>query len=595
MLRPQQNEIREVNSLDGFWDFQTSDGAGREYKFFTGLPAPRKLGVPGSWNEQNLDIYNHFSEGWYQKDFFVAESWKHRKIFIWLGSVCQNADVWINGVWVGSHTGPHLPFEFEITKLVKFGKPNRLTVLADGTLHVDSLPPATMSTEDLRTGWSTSFPPVAYDFFPFSGIHRSVYLYAVQENYLTDIHIQTSHSNNVANITCFIQCAAPFTGTVRLVVDGQEISEPLKDTAIADIKLKIKNPKLWDIGCGNLYNLTIILEENGEIIDCYRTRFGIRNVEVVGNKFLLNGKPVHFKGFGKHEDFDVIGKGLNLPLIIKDFDLMKWVGANSFRTSHYPYAEEWLDIADEHGILVISENPLVGLGPRLYREDILEKAVAVTEEHIKRDRNHPSVIMWSLANEPNSPACLDNEKKKNACLHFYNTLIKTVRRHDTSRPLTYAMHIDPADNPMAHLFDVLCINKYYGWYDYTARIEDGLEPLLDKLQDFYDTFKKPILLSEFGADAVSGKHHLPEVMFSEEFQSKIIKVQYEALCRKPWFIGAHVWNFADFRVGQTLTRVIFNRKGVFTRSRQPKLAAHTLKTLWDTGSAYAHSPVKTVF
>lgn len=580
MLRPQRNEIREQIQLDGFWDFQPANGDGREKEYFLTLPAPRKLGVPGSWNEQELDLYNHFSEGWYQTDLFVPQAWKNKRIFIWFGSVCQNAEVWLNGKSLGSHTGPHLPFEFEITDAVEIGKPNRLTVLADGTLNMDDLPPASMNADDLRTGWSPAFPAVAYDFFPFSGIHRPVCVYAVEQNHLTDVHIEASHSDGQGIVTCRIQTAAPFTGTARFSVEGIDVEANLSNEQDAEVEIQIDNPRLWDIGCGNLYELCVTLEADSQRFDSYRTRFGVRNIEIKGNSFLLNGKPVHFKGFGKHEDFDVIGKGLNLPLIIKDFDLMKWIGANSFRTSHYPYAEEWLDIADEQGVLVISENPLVGLGPRLYTDDILEKARAVIEEHMQRDRNHPSIVMWSLANEPNAPGCLDSEEKKTACMDFYKAMIQTARNCDSTRPFTYAMHIDPDDNPMAELFDVLCINKYYGWYDWTARIDESLGELENKLQEFYDAFKKPILLSEFGADAVAGEHHLPEVMFSEEFQSKIIKAQYETLLKKPWFIGAHVWNFADFRVGQTLTRIIFNRKGVFTRSRQPKLAAHTLQTLW---------------
>jgi beta-glucuronidase len=164
---------------------------------------------------------------------------------------------------------------------------------------------------------------------------------------------------------------------------------------------------------------------------------------------------------------------------------------------------------------------------------------------------------------------------------FFTDVINVYKGCDTSRPFTYAAHCDPACNPMAHLVDVVCVNKYYGWYQCLGRIEESLPEFEAMFQAFYDAFKKPIIMAEFGADAVSGEHHLPEVMFSEEYQSKIIELQYRRLLKKDWFIGAHPWNFADFRVGQTLNRVIYNRKGVFTRSRQPKLAAHTLKRLWE--------------
>jgi beta-glucuronidase len=175
---------------------------------------------------------------------------------------------------------------------------------------------------------------------------------------------------------------------------------------------------------------------------------------------------------------------------------------------------------------------------------------------------------------------LDTPEKHDACMNFFTRILEKARAIDTSRPFTYAMHVNVEDNPMGHLFDVVSINKYYGWYDYTGLLEESLPHFEAKLEGFHEAFGKPILITEFGADAVAGEHHLPEVMFSEEYQSKTIELQYEAIQDKPWFLGVHVWNFADFRVAQSLTRIIHNRKGVFTRSRQPKLAAHMLKRLW---------------
>jgi beta-glucuronidase len=579
MLRPQQNESRECQVLDGFWEFQMAEGDGRELNLPKGLTSPRPIGVPGSWNEQYLDSYNHFSEGWYQKRFFVNRSWQGRPIFAHFQSVCQSAEVWLNGEHLGSHEGPHLPFEFEITDRVKFGQENILVVLADGTLKADALPPAYVSESDLRQGWSGSYPSVSYDFFPFSGIHRPVILHSLSTGiYLNDVFVQATHQDETATVTCQIEFNEAVTGMVSLAVDGREILAEVRDASVLQTSFTIDHPRLWDIGQGNLYTLKVALAIAGETVDHYRVRFGVRNIEVRGNEFLLNGKPVTFKGFGRHEDFDVIGKGLCHPLIIKDFDLMKWIGANSFRTSHYPYAEEWLDIADEQGVLVISETPFVGLGPRLYRQEILDKALPVVGDLVRRDRNHPSVVMWSLANEPN--AFSEDPAEQAGYVRFYEELLKRAKSLDTSRPFTYAMHATPANNPMARLFDVLCINKYFGWYCWTGKVEESLGAMVEDLQAFYDEFQKPIIMAEFGADAIAGEHHLPEVMFSEEYQSKTVELQYGKLMEQPWCIGAHVWNFADFRVGQSLNRVIFNRKGVFTRSRQPKMVAHTLKRIW---------------
>jgi beta-glucuronidase len=581
MLRPQQNKKRELHCLDGIWDFQLAKGDGIEKRLFNGLTHPRKIGVPGSWNEQLIDSYLHFDEGWYEKRFIAPDSYRDKRVMLYFGSVCQNAVVWLNGIKLGEHIGPHLPFEYDVTKQIRVGEENRIVVLADGTLDTEALPPASMSANDLRTGWSKVFPATAYDFFPFSGIHRPVYIYTTDNTFIADVHVKTTPSDSSATVCCNIKLSGDVSGKIQIIVEGQTHTLSLmSESTIENLSFEIRNPRIWDIGKGELYDLEIQLFSENTLTDCYRVRFGIRSIKVENNQFLLNGKPVVFKGFGKHEDFDVIGKGLSTPLIIRDYDLLEWIGANSFRTSHYPYASEWLDVADEKGVLVISETPFVGLNARLYKEDILNKALRVLEEFIVRDRNHPSVVMWSLANEPNSSGSVDTKDKYDACMRFYSKLVETTKRLDSTRPVTYAAHSTPTENPMAQLFDVLCINKYYGWYECLGHIDESVPYLINELEGFYEKYHKPIILAEFGADCIHGEHQIPEVMFTEEFQSKIIETQIDALKEKPWMIGFHVWNFADFKVGQSLGRMILNRKGVFTRARQPKMAAHTLRRLW---------------
>lgn len=149
--------------------------------------------------------------------------------------------------------------------------------------------------------------------------------------------------------------------------------------------------------------------------DVYEQTFGIRTVEVKGTRFLINGEPFYFKGFGKHEDSAFHGRGLDFCLNIRDLSLLDWIHANSFRTSHYPYAEEMYELCDKEGIVIIDETPAVGIGAgeavnpyetfplKEYHEQVLE-------ELIRRDKNHPSVVMWSLGNEPDTehfpPVCV---------------------------------------------------------------------------------------------------------------------------------------------------------------------------------------------
>jgi len=336
--------------------------------------------------------------------------------------------------------------------------------------------------------------------------------------------------------------------------------------------MELKGARLWGIGRPNLYELRITLLENGRETDQYSQEFGVRKVEVKDNRLLLNGEPVFLKGFGKHEDYSISGKGHNNSVMVKDFGLLDWIGANSFRTSHYPYTEEVLRYADTHGILVIDETPFVGLNPRMYQPEIKDCALGIIGELIDRDYNHPSVIMWSLANEPD--VCTEEGRD------FFRAMAETARALDATRPVTYVAHLEPENNLGMEYYDVVCINKYYGWYYYPGDIEQGTKELGNCMDRFYEVFKKPVILAEFGADAVAGMHHLPSQMFCEEYQEEIIRRQYVLARAKPYCIGTHVWAFADFKTAQSTTRVLLNRKGVFTRERQPKLAAHSLKKLW---------------
>lgn len=246
--------------------------------------------------------------------------------------------------------------------------------------------------------------------------------------------------------------------------------------------------------------------------------------------------------------------------------------ADSFRTFHYPYDEEILSFADRHGILVIGETPFVGLNDRMYKEDILDKVKIGIEKMIDRDYNHPSIIMWSMANEPNVTT-----KEGEA---FFKAMYETAKAKDVSRPITYVAYQEPEYNLGMKYYDLICVNKYYGWYLGSGQIDATLNELSECIDHFHNEANQLVIVAEFGADAIAGMHYDPPQMFTEEFQAEIIKKQYELIKTKDYVIGAHVWAFADFKTNQTISRVFLNRKGVFTRERHPKMAAHMLREIW---------------
>ena len=576
MLYPQRNAARELLCLDGCWRFwaEKQEGVQQSAVRKNGLIDSIPMAVPGSWNEQYTDLFDFHGKGWYETRVTVPEHWKEVRTFLRLGAVTGKATVWVNGQLALEHTGSALPMEAEVTPFLKYGEENRIVVLADSTLDPWALPPAQIEESEARDGFYKSYPAINYDFYPYGGIQRSVFLYTTREKYIQDMVITTPDTDGTV---CFrIRLSEAVTGTLTIRIADREEKYLLSGQDEAEGSLKIENPKLWDIGQPNLYRLRAELVCDGEK-DLYEESFGIRTVCVRQDAFLLNGRPVFFHGFGKHEDFFVLGKGFSHAVAIKDFSLLKWVGANSFRTSHYPYDEEMLRYADEAGIMVIAETPFVGLCDRMYRQDILDKAKGVIEEMIARDKNHPSIVMWSLANEPGIDAQEESSRRAEV---FFEEMQKTARRMDGTRPLTYVAYQEPENNKPFRFFDVVCLNKYYGWYIGSGRIDGTLSNLDACLERFRKAFGKPMIITEFGADAIEGIHHDPPLMYSEEFQEKIILEQYRLFCSKPYIIGTHVWAFADFQTTQTTARPLYNRKGIFTRDRQPKMAAHALRREW---------------
>jgi beta-glucuronidase len=269
-------------------------------------------------------------------------------------------------------------------------------------------------------------------------------------------------------------------------------------------------------------------------------------------------------------------------MVVKDMNLLRWIGANSFRTSHYPYAEEWLDAADREGIVVIDEAPAVGMYIFKGKQDVftgeavkplLAHHLDVMEEMVARDRNHPSVVMWSVANE-----CATQEKAFGP--YFEKVFARTRELDPQKRPVTIVVHTW-FDNDLAVPYaDVICLNRYNAWYGNTGQLDTIEENLGWELRRWWEHQGKPVIMSEYGADTIAGLHRDPPAVFSEEYQVEFLKRYHALFDSLDFVIGEHVWNFADFMTKQGITRVDGNRKGVFTRQRQPKAAAHLLRERW---------------
>ncbi|MBC7321371.1 beta-glucuronidase [bacterium] len=473
-----------------------------------------------------------------------------------------------------------MPFEGEITNSVRFGEKNRITIMVDNTLTWDILPPGEVRhIEDELHPKGYKVQEYFFDFFNYSGIHRPVKIYTVPQDYIKDITVRT----RIQGEQGIIEYEIDYSGKGKIDVsvidrEGNKVgtAKSKKGTIIID------NANFWEPGNPYLYSFCVKTFVDGVLEDCYTLPIGIREVRVEGRRFLINNKPFYFKGFGKHEDSDIRGRGLDQVINVKDFNLLKWIGANSFRTSHYPYSEEILYLADMYGIVVIEEAPAVGMNAFMGRMKIfteervgtktLEHHLKVMEELIARDKNHPCIVMWSVANEP-----ADFEEEAG---EYFRKVIERTRELDPTRPITLVESSGYRETKTGDYVDVICVNRYYSWYTDSGNL-DVIEIQLEKeLRGWYERFKKPIILSEFGADSIVGFHSDPPLMFTEEYQKEMIERFVEVLDKLDFVIGEHVWNFADFATKQQVFRALGNRKGVFTRQRQPKLVAHFLRERW---------------
>ncbi|XP_055332688.1 beta-glucuronidase-like isoform X2 [Paramacrobiotus metropolitanus] len=600
-LKVQETETRDATILDGLWNFRKADMLNPEVGFAeqwyrTSFCPPMtksciKMPVPSSYNDisQDRTLRDHVGWVWYERQFFVPFHWSFKKerVVIRFESVHYFARVWINGLFVIEHEGGHLPFEAEVQRALNWTSINRITVAVNNTLTPFTLPCGRV----VYPNNPDSYPPgyfyqqLIFDFFNYAGIHRSVKLYTTPLHYISDIFIVTTAKEGLEpSLVRFNVCYSESEADNKITRKSATCAVQMLDAhanVVARLsectgELVIAHARLWwpftmDANVGYLYTLKVELSVDEEIVDVYRQKFGLRTVRVGHDGMYINNRFFYFRGFGKHEDFHIFGRGFNLPVMIKDFNLLQWSGANSFRTSHYPYAEEVLDYADEHGIVVINESPAVGLHE--FPNETLKHHLKVMTELIQRDRNHPSVIMWSVANEPKS---YDKGSE-----FYFRTVINLTKSLDATRPVTFVIGGSNASlDKAAGLVDILCINHYFAWYSDPGKLQLIPYQLSRDIKLWASRFTKPVIITEYGADTITGLHTNPSSMFSEEYQTEFM-AQYhgvfDQLRQDQILTGEMVWNFADFMTDQEVNRVWGNRKGVFTRERQPKTAAHFLR------------------
>lgn len=591
MLYPLMTESRHLIDLNGIWRFKLDKGEGfLEQWYKHKLKNTLEMPVPASYNDlvESQEVRDHVGWVWYEREFVLPKSLLGDRIVLRFGSATHEAKVYLNGEFLMEHKGGFTPFEAEVNSLLVCGE-NRLTVAVNNIIDESTLPVG-MVKESEVDGKKVIKNYVNFDFFNYAGIHRPVKLYTTPKTYIEDITIVTDFNGDKGHVKYDVTVVGEFLGDVNISIIDEDGNIVATQKGLSE-EVVIEKVQLWEPLASYLYTLKVDLVQDGTVIDTYSEPFGVRTVAVREGKFLINDKPFYFKGFGKHEDSYVNGRGFNEIINVKDFSLMKWIGANSFRTAHYPYSEEIMRLADREGIVVIDETPAVGLHLNFMATGLfgssekrdtwkeigtMEAHIQVIRELIARDKNHPSVVMWSIANEPDS----DSEGAK----EYFEPLIKLAKELDPQkRPTTVVTYLNstPDRCKVGDIVDVLCLNRYYGWYIAGGDLEEAKRLLESELNDWMERCPdKPIIFTEYGADTVAGMHDTVPVMFTEEYQVDYYKANHEVVDQCKNFVGEQVWNFADFATSQGIIRVQGNKKGIFTRERKPKMIAHSLRQRW---------------
>jgi beta-glucuronidase len=309
-LKPQHTASRELVSLDGLWKFALASEDKPTASWTDALPKGLECPVPASYNDIFADRSIHDHVGWvlYQRDVIVPKGWSEDRYLIRAEAATHKGRIYVNDQFLVEHSGGYTPFEADITDLVSAGEKFRLTIAVNNELTFETIPPG-MVAVDNSTGKKTQ--TYMHDFYNYAGLARSVWLYSVPQQHITDVTIVTDVKDASGLIHYDVQVAINSTDEIKVSVFDEDGNIVANSTG-AQGTVEVSSVNLWQPGAAYLYQVEVsIVDSDDKVIDSYSVATGVRTVEVKGHQFLINGKPFYFTGFGAHEDSEV--RGLHGP------------------------------------------------------------------------------------------------------------------------------------------------------------------------------------------------------------------------------------------------------------------------------------------
>ncbi|WP_163580710.1 glycoside hydrolase family 2 protein [Gracilibacillus saliphilus] len=550
------HQVRKYQELDGLWDFQPIDENCtikdvEKYDY--------QLPIPSCW-ESHPSFANYRGKAAYRKKIFIQND---THVHLVCKGISHTAEIYFDRSYVTSHYNAYTPFS-HVIKHVKQGE-HELVILVDNRFTDQS---------------SLHIPN---DYYTYGGIIRPVaveLMDSIMVNQVKSVPVKVGESWNLElEVDMELLDDSPDSYYLKGIIANQTFTIDLKKT---DKNKRISHSitgldvSAWSPNSPHLYQLELqIVRKADEVaVDDYIERIGFREVTTANGKIQVNGEDIVLKGFNRHEDHAIVGASFPLSLMVKDLELMKDMGANAVRTSHYPNDELFLDLCDELGFLVWEENHARGLSLERMQHPLFRKQCEqVNREMVENHYNHPSIIIWGILNE-----CASNTEQGR---EIYQEQLEQIRALDQSRPLTFASHHRAAELCF-DLVDIVSFNLYPQWY--TDEDPSDLADQARKWADESGGAGKPMIMSEFGADGLYGYRCSTAVKGTEERQAMIIEANLAAYMKKDYLSGMFIWQFADCRVTEEewfMTRAgTQNNKGIVNGYRQPKQAYHIVKNKW---------------
>jgi len=525
-----------------------------EYNF----AASDTLQVPGDWNSQKKDLFLYEGTVWYERTFLYHKP-ADKRTFLSVGAANYESRVWVNGKEACVHVGGFTGYNCEVTDLVKDGE-NFVVIYVNNNRHADAVP--TVNT----------------DWWNYGGITRDVELVEMPKVFLEDYFLQLKKGsqNELAGWVKMNGGSRPVTVHIpELKVEKQIQTDA---NGYGQIALTASGLSLWSPENPKLYDVEFDVGD-----DVVRDQIGFRTIEVRGADILLNGKPIFLRGVSVHEEAPYrSGRAFSADDARTLLGWVKEMNGNYVRLAHYPHNRNMTRMADRMGLLVWSEIPVYWTIDWTNASTLANAKNQLTEE-ITRDKNRASIIIWSMGNE--TPI-------NDARVAFMRELVKTARQLDSTRLISAALethYSDPntklIDDPLGNDLDVIGCNEYVGWYERAPEDADRIT--------WKTPYTKPLIMTEFGADAQFGLHGDPDERWTEEYQESVYRHQIVMLNKIPFLRGTTPWILMDFRSPRRVLPVVqdfYNRKGLVSDRGQKKKAFYVMQEFYKEKAETAGRP-----